>query len=231
MDIAFLVLSIILIIGAVLLFLKRSSRNTVMTKAQRVLAVFQIVLCGSFFALCLSDALDIMVSFSGVRVFLNLFYAMAFLSLTVFGLSDLHRKKPQHVRLIICLGAALIAVQCFIFPYDAGNEFLRILQAVEAIVVFTMLVVLVTRMDDVRYGQIALGIIVVLELAVAVINTARPMPSITEDIETLDIPMNYMALYMRPVIFSSIALIYRVWLDLKDQSSGIRTKEHKNGKK
>ena len=28
--------------------------------------------------------------------------------------------------------------------------------------------------------------------------------------------MNYAALYMRPVIFSSLTLIYRVWLDLKN---------------
>ena len=71
MEIAFQIVSVILIIGAVLLFLKRSSRNTMITKFQKTLAVFQIVLCGSFFALCLSDVLDIRVSFSAVRVFLN----------------------------------------------------------------------------------------------------------------------------------------------------------------
>ena len=75
MEIAIQIVSVILIIGAVLLFLKRSSRNTMITKFQKTLAVFQIVLCGSFFALCLSDVLDIRVSFSAVRVFLNVFYA------------------------------------------------------------------------------------------------------------------------------------------------------------
>lgn len=55
-----------------------------------------------------------------------------------------------------------------------------------------------------------------MELEVAVLNTALPMASITGDIQTIDIPMNYMALYMRPVIFSSLALIYRIWLDLKN---------------
>ena len=55
-----------------------------------------------------------------------------------------------------------------------------------------------------------------MELEVAVLNTALPMASITGDIQTIDIQMNYMALYMRPVIFSSLALIYRIWLDLKN---------------
>ena len=49
----------------------------------------------------------------------------------------------------------------------------------------------------------------------AVVNTAIPMAAITEDIQSIDIPMNYLSLYMRPVIFSSLALVYRVWLDLQ----------------
>ena len=95
MEIAFQIVSVILIIGAVLLFLKRSSRNTMITKFQKTLAVFQIVLGGSFFALCLSDVLDIKVNFSSVRLFLNLFYALAYLSLTAFVLSNLDQKKRK----------------------------------------------------------------------------------------------------------------------------------------
>ena len=219
MEIAIQIVSVILIIGAVLLFLKRSSRNTMITKFQKTLAVFQIVLCGSFFALCLSDVLDIRVSFSAVRVFLNVFYGLAFLSLTAFGLSDLKQKKQKHIRMVVCFCAALIAAQCFVFPYDAKNEFIRICEAVEGIAVFTMLIILATRINDGGYGQRALFVIVILELAVAVLNTIRPMASITEDIEQIDIPMNYLSLYMRPVIFSSFALIYRVWLDLKKAES------------
>jgi hypothetical protein len=41
------------------------------------------------------------------------------------------------------------------------------------------------------------------------------MASITEDIQIIDIPMNYAALYMRPVIAGSLALVYRIWLDLR----------------
>ena len=219
MEIAFQIVSVILIFGAVLLFWKKTSRNTMITKAQKALAVFQIVLCGGFFALCLSDVLDINVSFSAVRLFLNIFYALAFLSMAVFALSGLQQKKQKHVRMIVCFCAALIAAQCFIFPYDAENEFIRICEAVEGIAVFTMLIILVTNINDGKYGQIALRMIVLLEFATAILNTALPMASITEDFQSIDIPMNYLSLYMRPVIFSSLALIYRIWLDLYKDGS------------
>lgn len=219
MGTAFQIICVILIIGAVLLFRKNTSGNDIITKPQKVLSVFQIVLCGGFFALCLSDVLDINVNFSAVRFFLNIFYALTFLSLTAFALSDLQQKRQKHIRMIVSLCAALIAVQCFVFPYDAENEFMRIFEAVEGIAVFTMLIILVTKINDEKYGQSALFVIVLLELAIAVINTILPMASITEDIQLIDIPMNYMALYMRPVIFSSLALIYRIWLDLRKAKS------------
>ena len=214
MEIAFQVVSVILIIGAVLLFWKKNSGNPVITNFQKALVVFQIVLCGGFFALCVSDVLDIRVNFSAVRVSLNIFYALVFLSLTAFALSGLEQKKQKYMRLIVCLCAALIAMQCFVFPYDAKNEFMRICEAVEGIAVFTMLIVLATQINNEKYGQSALFVIILLEIAVAVFNTVQPMASITEDIQSIDIPMNYLALYMRPVIFASLALVYRTWIDL-----------------
>ena len=214
MEIAFQVVSVILIIGAVLLFWKKNSGNPVITNFQKALVVFQIVLCGGFFALCVSDVLDIRVNFSAVRVSLNVFYALVFLSLTAFALSGLEQKKQKYMRLIVCLCAALIAMQCFVFPYDAKNEFMRICEAVEGIAVFTMLIVLATQINNEKYGQSALFVIILLEIAVAVFNTMQPMASITEDIQSIDIPMNYLALYMRPVIFASLALVYRTWMDL-----------------
>ena len=216
MGITFQIVSVILIIGAVLLFWKRTSSNTIITKGQKALSVFQIILCGGFFALCLSDALGISANFSAVRFFLNIFYALTFLSLTAFALSDLQQKKQKHIQMIVSFCTALIAVQCFVFPYDAANEFIRICEAVEGIAVFALLIILVTRINDGKYGQRVLFAVILMELAVAVLNTALPMASITEDIQIIDIPMNYMALYMRPIIFSSLALIYRIWLDLQN---------------
>ena len=220
MEIVFWVLGGLLVIGAVFLFLKRTGRNPVVTKLQKALAVFQIALGGYFFVLCLSDVLDHRVSFSAVRTFLNIFYALAFLSLTVFALTDLYRKKEKHVRIIVCFCAALIAAQCFIFPYGTESELKRICEAAEGIAVFTLLVILALKTGDEKYGRGALFAIVLLELAVAVLNTVLPMASVTADTELTDIPMNYLALYMRPVIFSSLALIYRIWMDLRKRQNG-----------
>ncbi len=225
MGTAFRIVCVILIIGAVLLFLKNSSGNSLMTKGQKLLAAFQIVLCGGFFALCLSDVLDIKVSFSAVRLFLNIFYSLAFLSLSVFALSNLRLKKRIHMQMIVSACAALIAVQCFVFPYEAPNEFLRVCQAAEGIAVFTLLVLLAAGISDEKYGRRALIAIAALEFAVALLNTVFPMATVTEEIQSIDIPMNYLSLYMRPVLFSSLALVYRVWLDLqrdggKDRGSG-----------
>ena len=213
MGTVFQIVSIILIIGAVFLFCRHSEKISQITKAQKALAVLQIVLCGGFFALCVSDVLDIKVNFSAVRLILNLFYGITFLALSAFALSDLHRKKQLHIQIIVCACAALIAAQCFVFPYETENELKRIIEAIEGVVVFTLLLLLITRISDKKFGQNALFIIILLELGVAILNTALPIASITEDIQSIDVPMNYLSLYMRPVIFSSLALIYRVWLD------------------
>ena len=112
MGITFQIVSVILIIGAVLLFWKRTSSNTIITKGQKALSVFQIVLCGGFFALCLSDVLDISANFSAVRFFLNIFYALTFLSLTAFALSDLQQKKakayPDDCQLLRCVDCGAV---------------------------------------------------------------------------------------------------------------------------
>ena len=42
-----------------------------------------------------------------------------------------------------------------------------------------------------------------------------PFSTITDDFQLLDIPLNYAALFMRPVLFATLALIYQVRLDKK----------------
>lgn len=66
---------------------------------------------------------------------------------------------------------------------------------------------------DEKFCQRSLFIATILELAVAVENVIVPFSTITDDVQLIDIPLNYAALFMRPVLFATLALIYRVWLD------------------
>ena len=161
----------------------------------------------------MSDVLDINVNFSYVRLVLNLFYGIAFLSVSIYTLFMKYRKNDRDLKLVVVSYILLIGLQCFVFPYGTGNEILRIFEAVEGAVVFGLLVAVFIRISDEKFCQSILFIATVLELAVAVENVIVPFSNITDDIQLIDIPLNYMSLFMRPVLFASLALIYRVWID------------------
>ncbi len=73
-----------------------------------------------------------------------------------------------------------------------------------------------------RFSQNCLLAAVALELIVAVENTIIPFAAVTEDFQLIDIPLNYASLFMRPVLFASLALSYRVWLNMRGKAIGIR---------
>ena len=204
------------ILAAIIVFVwqNRSARPG-STKPQVVLAVFQVALCGWFFGLCVSDILDVNVNFSYVRCILNVFYALAFLAVTVYTFV---RKKDGKDRLFLCViwsYVVLIALQCFVFPYDTENEVMRIVEAVEGAAVFGLLIALLLKREDAAFSKKALLTAVVLEFFIAVENAIMPFSTITDDFQLLDIPLNYAALFMRPVLFATLALIYQVRLDKK----------------
>ena len=214
MSVAFQIICALLLIAALVFFIIRSrSSGTGASKGQLLLSGFQILLCGWFFALCMSDVLDINVNFSYVRLVLNLFYGIAFLSVSIYTLFMKYRKNDRDLKLVVVSYILLIGLQCFVFPYGTGNEILRIFEAVEGAVVFGLLVAVFIRISDEKFCQRSLFIATVLELAVAVENVIVPFSNITDDIQLIDIPLNYMSLFMRPVLFASLALIYRVWID------------------
>lgn len=197
-----------------LVFLNESrSSGTGATKGQLLLAGFQFLLCGWFFALCLSDVLDITVSFSYVRLVLNIFYGIAFLAVSIYTLLMKYRKNVRDLKLVLITYILLIGLQCSVFPYGTENELLRIFEAVEGAVVFGLLIAVLIRISDEKFCQRSLFIATILELAVAAEKTIVPFSTITDDIQLIDIPLNYAALFMRPVLFASLALIYRVWMD------------------
>lgn len=137
-----------------LVFLNKSrSSGTGATKGQLLLAGFQFLLCGWFFALCLSDVLDITVSFSYVRLVLNIFYGIAFFAVSIHTLLMKYRKNVRDLKLVLITYILLIGLQCFVFPYDTENELLRIFKAVEGAVVFGLLIAVLIRISDEKFCQ------------------------------------------------------------------------------
>lgn len=216
MAVLFQVVGTILIIVAVIFFIRKNDRSvTGASKAQMFLAGFQIVLCGWFFALCLSDVLDVGVNFSPVRFILNVIYVIAFSAISIYTLFTKYKRDGKYLKTVIGAFILLFGVQCFVFPYETEQELLRIFGALEGAVVYGLLIAILIKLDDEKFCQISLFAATVLELAVAVENVIVPFATITEDFQTIDIPLNYAALFMRPVLMASLALTYRVWLDRK----------------
>lgn len=216
MAVLFQVVGTILIIVAVIFFIRKNDRSvTGASKAQMFLAVFQIVLCGWFFALCLSDVLDVCVDFSPVRFILNVIYGIAFSAISIYTLFNKYKRDDKYLKTVIGAFILLFGVQCFVFPYETEQELLRIFEALEGAVVYGLLIAILIKLDDEKFCQKSLFAATVLELAVAVENVIVPFATITEDFQTIDIPLNYAALFMRPVLMASLALTYRVWLDRK----------------
>ena len=214
MAIVFQIACSAFIIIAMVVFARRNSRERSGASAmQMALALYQILLCGWFFALSVSDILDIKVNFSYVRFILNCFYIVAFLSITVYTFFSKNKDGDAFFKGVLWAYIALIAVQCFVFPYGTENELLRVFEAVEGCVVFGLMIALLFKLEDAAFGQTSLMIITTLELIVAVGNVIVPFASITEDFQLADIPLNYASLFMRPVLFASLALSYRVRID------------------
>lgn len=216
MPVVFQIVCAMLLIAALVVFLMKTRvSGKGASKGQTLLAGFQLLLCGWFFALCLSDVLDIGVNFSYVRLILNVFYGIAFLAVSIYTLFTKYRNNDRDLKAVILSYVLLTGVQCFVFPYGSEIEILRIFEAVEGAVVFGLLIAVLMKLADDKFCQRSLFIAVVLELAVAVENVIVPFSNITDDIQLIDIPLNYASLFMRPVLFASLALVYRVWLDAR----------------
>lgn len=190
------------------------------TAGHIALVVFQIVLCGWFFALCVSDFLDIKVSFSLERVVLDVFYIIAFLAISIFAFFFMHKRETAYLKGVVWAYLALIVMQCFVFPYGTEDRLLQVFENVEGAVVVALLVAFLLRMEDASFGQVCLFVIFVLEMVVAVENAVIPFSTITGDFQAVDIPLNYASLFMRPALFASLTLAYRVWLDHRGVASG-----------
>ena len=132
MAIALQVVCVLFILASVFVFVRKNRRGIIgSSKLQMALAVFQVVLFGWFFALCVSDILDIKVNFSYVRFILNIRYALAFLAVAFYTFIYKNKGDDRYFRCVIWSYIALTALQCFVFPYGTENEIMRIIEAVE----------------------------------------------------------------------------------------------------
>lgn len=206
----------LLIVAAAILFMRQNSTvRAGGTKAQTGLALFQVALFGWFFALCVSDILDIGVNFSYVRLVVNAFYALAFTSVAVYTFAYKCKGDDRYFRCVVWTCIALIAVQCFVFPYDTDRESIRIMNALEGAGIFGLLFLLLFRLENGALSQKILIAAVALEFVTAAGNVIFPTASITDDFQAVDIPLNYASLFMRPVLFATLALLNQVRLDTK----------------
>ena len=212
----------VLIVAAAVFYIYRSvKRPAGESRLQMVLAVFQVLLCGWFFALCISDVLDIQVNFSLMRLILDICYALAFLAITIYTLFLRHKENSWYFKSIICAFLLLIVLQCFVFPYGTEDIVLRIFEYVEGAVVFGLLIAILFKLENASFTASSLIIALILELIVAVENVLMPFSSITDDFQAVDIPLNYLSLFMRPVLFASLALAYRAWLNRRNRTDWI----------
>ena len=204
----------LLIVGAVVFFVHRNKEIWRMaTAGQKALAVFQIIFCGLFFSLCISDFLDVPVNFSAERLCVNIFYIIAFLSIAVYILFHQFKESDAYFKGVIWAYLILILVQCFVFPYGTEDAALRVFENVEGAVIFGLLIAVLLRLEDAKFCRIILFTIIVLELIVAVENVIVPFRSIIDDFQLIDIPLNYAALFMRPALFVSLAMAYHVRIE------------------
>lgn len=207
----------VLIVAAVIFYLyKRSKNKAGETIPQMVLSVFQIVLSGWFFSLCISDVLDYGVHFSYERLILDIVYAIAFLTLTIYTLFNRFKEGSIYFKSIVCGYLILIAVQCFVFPYGTEDIVLRVFEILEGVIVFGLLVAVLFKLKDASFTAASLILATILEFLVAVENLVVPFSSITDDFQTVDIGLNYTALFMRPVLFASLTLAYRAYLNRRN---------------
>lgn len=218
--VALQILCVLLILGAALFVVYQvGSFDTRATPVQTGLVILQIFLCGWFFALCISDVLDLKINFSLVRVVVNSFYFLAFFTVTLYALFFKYKENPIYIRIVVVTYILLMIVQCFIFPYGSDSQSIRIFEYVEGALVIGLLVLILIRLDDGSFCRRALIVCVVLEMIVAVETVWAPYTSIISDPQIKDIPLNYAALFMRPVLFGTLALIYQVWMDRKIHKS------------
>ncbi len=177
------------------------------TRGQYMLVFFQIVLCGSYFVLCLSDYLAVRTGPDRARMISDAIYILMFLTLGVYSLLLSRLSSDMYIRGTLAVFAALTAAQCFVFPEEALGTAGRIAAQAGGALAAAALVAALLRIRSASFVRMCLIGIIALELGVAVWNLLSSVRI------SADEPRRYAAFFMRTALFSTLALDYRVWLD------------------
>ena len=208
-KVLFQALCVALIAAASIVYI-RSNRRPLRRKATRgqyMLVFFQIILCGSYFVLCLSDYLAVRTGPDRARMISDMIYILMFLTWGVYSLFLSRLNSDMYIRGTLAVFAALTAAQCFIFPEDAPGTAGKIVAQAGGALVTAALIASLLRIRSASFVRMCMIGIVALELGVAVwslLSAARL---------SADEPRRYAAFFMRTALFSTLALDYRVWLD------------------
>ena len=210
----FKVVCLVLILLVLFIYLRTSKKSgEKLSKLQLIIVSVQILIAGYFFALCLSDFYAVAKNFSIERLVADIFCDIAYLLLTIYILFYNRKKEEGYFKVVIWAAISFIAVQCFVVPYRNEFSTMKIFETIEGAVVYGILIAMVLNLKKASFGKKCMLIVVVLELIVAIANILAPLKSIVEDVQTVGVSLNYQALFVRPVLFVSIALAYLFWLE------------------
>lgn len=210
----FKIVCLILILLVLFIYLRNSKKSgEKLSKLQLIIVSVQIFIAGYFFALCLSDFYAIAKSFSIERLVADIFCDIAYLMLTIYILFYNRKKEEGYFKVVIWAAIGFIAIQSFVVPYRNEFSAMKIFETIEGAVVYGILIAMVLNLKKASFGKKCMLIVVALELIVAFANILAPLKPIARDIQAVDMSLNYQALFVRPVLFISIAFAYLAWID------------------
>ena len=209
----FKVISLVLILLILFIYLwKLKKSGEKVTKLQLIIASVQLVICSYFFALCVSDFFEISKHFSLERLVADIFCDIAFLVLIIYILFY-NRKEEGYFKIVLWAAINFIGVQSFVVPYRSEFSLMKIFETIEGAVVYGILIAMVLNLRSASFCKKCIFIVIALEMIISILNVFIPIKSVEVEYHSIDIFINLQALFVRPVLFGSIALAYFAWID------------------
>ena len=209
----FKIISLVLILLILFIYLwKLKKSGEKVTKLQLIIVSVQLVICSYFFALCVSDFFEISKHFSLERLVADIFCDIAFLVLIIYILFY-NRKEEGYFKIVLWASINFIGVQSFVVPYRSEFSLMKIFETIEGAVVYGILIAMVLNLRSASFCKKCIFIVIALEMIISILNVFIPIKSVEVEYHSIDIFINLQALFVRPVLFGSIALAYFAWID------------------